>query len=86
MENLRRIIGALNSTFISLIPKILNSLSFEDFKPISLWNMVYKMGAKLLATRLKKAFLREFQKNSLVSCITRKYWTRLDYIRNGLVP
>jgi hypothetical protein len=43
----------LNSTFITLIPKS-NSLEyFEDFKPISLCNSIYKVVAKIIARRLK---------------------------------
>ena len=43
-----RMEGALNSTFISLIPKKDKPLTFMDFRPISLCNLMYKLIAKLL--------------------------------------
>ena len=45
--------GALNSTFLTLIPKCENPLTFTDFRPISLCNLVYKVISKLATIRLK---------------------------------
>ena len=47
-----KVLGALNSTFLALIPKKRNSSSFEDFRPISCCNVVYKIIANILAQRL----------------------------------
>ena len=47
------ITGGLNSTFIALIPKVDQPVSFADFRPISLCNLCYKLISKVAALRLK---------------------------------
>ena len=44
----------LNSTFLALIPKKDNLESLEDFSPISLCNITYKVVAKIIAQIFKK--------------------------------
>ena len=44
---------SINSTFISLIPKVKNPKKVSDFWPISLYNVFYKIIAKVLVNRLK---------------------------------
>lgn len=44
-----KITGHMNSTFLVLILKVDHPYSFGDFRPISLYNIVYKMVAKILA-------------------------------------
>ena len=48
-----KVSGALNATFITLIPKRDKPLSFADFRHISLCNLVYKTISKIVAIRLK---------------------------------
>ena len=48
-----KVLGSLNSTFLSLIPKKQKPHSFDEFRPISCCNMIYKIIAKVLALRLK---------------------------------
>jgi hypothetical protein len=48
----------LNSTFIALIPKTDNPSSFDDFRPISLCNCLYKIISKVISRRLKEILSR----------------------------
>jgi hypothetical protein len=43
----------INQTFLTLIPKKTNPSIPQDFRPISLYNVVYKLIAKSLADRIK---------------------------------
>lgn len=45
--------SATKATFIALIPKSDKPASFNDFRPISLCNCLYKIMAKILVNRLK---------------------------------
>ncbi|KAL0010115.1 hypothetical protein SO802_005223 [Lithocarpus litseifolius] len=64
----------LNHTFITLIPKIKNPKRVNDYYPISLCNVLYKIFSKVLANRLKKILPRiisehqsTFTKNRLIT-------------------
>eukprot|EP00253_Pinus_taeda_P029159 PITA_29159 len=48
-----RISSAIKSTFTALIPKSNAPISFDDFRPISLCNCLYKIIAKTIANCLK---------------------------------
>jgi hypothetical protein len=48
-----RVSGALNATFIALIPKSDKPDSFGGFRPIALCNLVYKIITKIIAARIK---------------------------------
>jgi hypothetical protein len=45
--------GGINSTFLALIPKVNKPVSFDDYRPISLCNLIYKVISKILANRIK---------------------------------
>lgn len=50
---------SLNATFIGLLPKMAGG-DFKQFRPISLVETVYKILAKVLASRLRKVIGRTF--------------------------
>lgn len=45
---------SLNFTHIALTPKLKKSVNVDDFGPISLCNILYKIISKVLANRLKR--------------------------------
>ncbi|GKV32323.1 hypothetical protein SLEP1_g40939 [Rubroshorea leprosula] len=47
-----KLVRGINSSFIVLIPKVINPQKIEEFRPISLIGVMYKVIAKLLANRL----------------------------------
>lgn len=51
--NLGQIPLDLNHTFITLIPKIKQLCEVENYHPISLCNILYKLISKVIANRLK---------------------------------
>jgi len=61
VEDCRRsgnISPAIKSTFIDLIPKYDFPSTFNDFRPISLCNCLYKIIAKIIANHLKRILSR----------------------------
>ena len=48
-----KVLGSLNSTFLTIIPKNQKVQSFDDFRPISCCNMIYKIRAKFIALTIK---------------------------------
>jgi hypothetical protein len=48
-----RVLGALNATFIALIPKSAKPDSFGGFRPIALCNLVSKIITKIIVARIK---------------------------------
>lgn len=46
-------LDSLNHTFIAFIPKVEKPRKVMEFRPISLYNVVYRIVAKAIANRLK---------------------------------
>lgn len=44
---------ALNYTFLALIPKVPSTYKVDQFRPIALCNLVYKLISKILSSRLR---------------------------------
>ena len=64
------VFGALNATFITLIPKCDKPTSFSNYKHISLCNLVYKVISKLTANILKHILDRAIS------------WNRFGFLHN----
>jgi hypothetical protein len=56
---------ALNSTFLTLIPKVNKPRLFGDFWPISLCNLCYKIISKIIANQIKPFISRSLSEEQL---------------------
>jgi hypothetical protein len=56
----------INSSFISLFPKVVGANKLKDFKPISLIGCLYKIISKLQANRLKAAMPELLARSSML--------------------
>eukprot|EP00253_Pinus_taeda_P005752 PITA_05752 len=50
---MRWLLPSLNATFLTLIPKEEDSITPDKFRPIALYNVIYKVISKVIANRLK---------------------------------
>lgn len=52
---------AMNTTWVTLIPKINGAMGLKDFRPISMVGCIYKIIAKILAIRIKNVMTSDFR-------------------------
>jgi hypothetical protein len=57
-----KFVKSINSTFISLIPKIQGAKEIKDFHPISLVDGVYKIISKVLSNKMRRVMARIISK------------------------
>ena len=60
---LRRECGSLNTTFISIIFKRDNPTSFQDFRPIVVCNLAYKVIDKIIENKIKPILSKHMTKD-----------------------
>jgi hypothetical protein len=68
----KKVLGSLNNTFY-LFPNKRETLTFEDFKKILSYNMIYKLISKTIANRLNPILSKLFPRNNLGSLIRGKF-------------
>nr|GEV96344.1 hypothetical protein [Tanacetum cinerariifolium] len=69
-----RLLGEVNATLISLVPKIQTPNKVSDFKPIACCNALYKCISKIITNRLKR-FLGKLVHESQSAFVTEKQIT-----------
>jgi hypothetical protein len=79
-----KISGAINSTFIALIPKTGRPESFKDFRPISLCNIIYKLITKILANKIKPILARILSKEQFGFLENRQIMEAIGLAQEGL--
>jgi hypothetical protein len=60
-----KVTRAINSTFFTLIPKENHPATFDDYRPIALCNLCYKLISKIIANRIKHILSRSLSAEQL---------------------
>ena len=66
-----RLSTTMNANFVVSILKKSNDVNFNDFRPISLCNLIYKPISKIIASRLKKCLSKSISKEKFSFLINR---------------
>jgi hypothetical protein len=64
--------GALNATCIALILKKNDPSTFDDFRPISICNLIYNIVSNIIANRMKQALSNSISKEQFEFLFNRK--------------
>ena len=62
----RRILATFNTTFIALIHKLNNPFTYEEYKPISLYNCVYIIISKIIVMMVKVLLFKNLSHEQVV--------------------
>lgn len=65
-------VGCINKTLLVLIPKVINHTLLAQFRPISLYNVLYKIALKVVANCSKYIMWISSLKNSLILFLASK--------------
>jgi hypothetical protein len=79
------VINSINSTFLALIPKVNGPTTFNDFRPIVLCNLCYKIIAKVIAKRISQFCLEPSLKNIWVFSKEDKFWMQSTLLRSVFI-
>jgi len=79
-----KVLGMINSTFLTLIPKKQKAQSFDDFIPISCCNMIYKIIAKVIAFRIKSILSEIISEEQLGFLFNRKIHDAVSLAREAI--
>ena len=80
-----KIPAVFNSTLIALIPKIDLPNSFEDFRPISLCNFIYKIIGKIILCISGRYLVDTYLVNSLDLCLGDRFMMLWGLFRKGCI-
>ena len=83
-QQCEKISGSTNSTFLALIPKEKDAVSFDRFRPISLCNIGYKIITKIMAKRLKDILPRIIPENQGGFIKGRKIWDNIILVQEAI--
>ena len=83
-QQYERIGGSTNSAFLVLIPKEKYVVTFDRYRPISLYNIGYKIITKIMENRLKTIMLRIIPENQAGFIKGRRIWDNIILVQEAI--